>query len=72
MESKEVTSDMHMEEAMTQQKIQKTIEDEDETWRLKSRSLWLKNGDKNTKFFDKKEKDNVYKNNLKDIFLEDG
>jgi len=32
-------------------KRRKLLDDKEATWRLKSRALWLENGDENTKFF---------------------
>jgi hypothetical protein len=45
----------------------KAIQEEETMWRLKSRSLWLKEGDKNTTFFHKQAKMRQWINNIKEI-----
>jgi hypothetical protein len=44
----------------------------EEHWHLKSHNLWLKEGDRNTSFFHKQAKARLSRNNVKEIFLEDG
>jgi hypothetical protein len=39
-----------------------TLRDEEEKWRLNSRSLWLQAGDRNTKFFHRQFKARVWRN----------
>jgi hypothetical protein len=51
---------------------QKILHEEEETWRLKSRSLWLSSGDRNTKFFQRKTKARIWRNKVKEITKEDG
>jgi hypothetical protein len=41
-------------------------------WRLKSRSLWLKEGDRNTSYFHKKERVRLWRNNVKEINTANG
>jgi hypothetical protein len=49
------------------QKHQQVLKVEEANWRLNSRSLWLKQGDKNTKFFRRQAKATVWRNKISDI-----
>jgi len=53
MENAIVTEELLDQEAHLQQCLHKACLVEEENWRLKSRNLWLKAGDKNTAFFHK-------------------
>eukprot|EP00253_Pinus_taeda_P002140 PITA_02140 len=53
MESTIVTEEMIDQETQLQQRYHKACLAEEEYWRLKSRNLWLKVGDRNTGFFHK-------------------
>jgi hypothetical protein len=46
---------------------QKAIKNEESIWRLKFRSLWLKEGDRNTSFFHKQLKAKEIRNNVNEI-----
>jgi len=48
-------------------KLHTTCREEEEYWRKKSRSLWLKDGDKNTSFFHKQEEARKNYNSVKEI-----
>jgi ribonuclease HI/exonuclease III len=52
-ESAEITKEILDREAELQQKYHKACLSEEEYWRQKSRSIWLKAGDRNTSFFHK-------------------
>ena len=54
------------------QQIHRLHHKEEEKWRLKSRNIWLRIGDKNTKFFHKQEKTREMKNNIKKIYNIEG
>lgn len=45
------------------------LKEEEETWRVKSRSTWLQEGDKNTKFFQNQDKTREWKNNIQEIMV---
>jgi len=45
---------------------------EAQNWRLKSRSIWLKTRDRNTKFFHKQAQAWIWRNNVKEITTESG
>lgn len=49
------------------QKIHQLHRGEEEKWRLKSQSVWLKTEDKNTKFFHKQTKSREIRNTIKEI-----
>lgn len=51
MEGLHITPEILNKEAACQRNIHQSIRREEEHWRLKSRSLWLKAGDRNTSFF---------------------
>jgi hypothetical protein len=50
----------------------KILHSEEETWRLKSWSLWLNSRDKNTIFFQRQTKARLWRNNVKEITKEYG
>jgi hypothetical protein len=51
---------------------QKILHSEEETWRLKSQSLWLKSRDRNMIFFQRQTKARLWRNKVKEIIKEDG
>jgi hypothetical protein len=53
IETEMVTETLLNQEKEAQQHLQHTLRREEEHWRLKSRSLWIKVGDSNTSFFHK-------------------
>jgi hypothetical protein len=56
MENEVITHSLLIEEHQNFIEYQKVLHSEEEQWRLKSRSLWLKSGDRNTKIFKDKPK----------------
>ena len=52
--------------------LQKILRQEEEGWRLRSRILWLKGGDRNTKFFQNQCRDRQRWNTLRELKNEDG
>ena len=59
MELSEPTQSMLQEDMQIQTQIHHKVINEEEYWCLKSRSLWLKSGDKNTKFFQNQAKSRI-------------
>jgi hypothetical protein len=51
LESKPISPSLMLEEQATFQKHQQIMKVEEADWRLRSQSIWLKEGDRNTKFF---------------------
>lgn len=71
-ESKEISATDLEKEQATQIKSFCTFRHEEETWRLKSRSLWLKAGDRNTSFFHRKYRAWLSRNHISKITCSDG
>jgi uncharacterized protein YecT (DUF1311 family) len=72
LENKEITLQLQKREIKLQTQYQRALRNEEETWQLKSQSLWLKVSDKNTKFFHNQAKARQSRNNVASITLEDG
>ena len=51
MEQGEVTREILLQEIELEKILQTSLRQEEESWRLQSRNLWLIGGDQNTKFF---------------------
>jgi hypothetical protein len=62
-----VTETLLNQEKEAQQHLQHTLRREEEHWRLKSRSLWIKAGDSNTSFFHKQAQSRRKKNTVTSI-----
>jgi hypothetical protein len=56
MEEGPTTNSLILKEQQDLIDYQKILHEEEETWRLKSRSLWLNLGDRNMKFFQRQTK----------------
>jgi hypothetical protein len=67
MEEAEISSDTLKREEHLQQNFQNACRQEEEYWRQKSRSLWLKSGDRNTSFFHKQAQDRRGYNSISEI-----
>jgi hypothetical protein len=67
IESDLVTEALMNQEKEAQQHLQTTLRREEEHWRLKSRSLWIKAGDSNTSFFHKQAQSRRKKNTVTSI-----
>jgi len=61
-----------LEEKETFHQYQKSLRVEEMTWRLKSRSLWLEAGDRNTTCFHKQARARLWRNNVKEISTPSG
>jgi hypothetical protein len=72
LEENKSLPNLQKEEIDLQCQYQRALRKEEEYWHLKSRSLWLKVGDKNTKYFHNQAKYRQSKNNVANIILEDG
>lgn len=68
----DITDQLQIEELDLQIRYQGDVRREEKLWRLKSRSLWLKDGDRNNKFFHNQAKVRESRNNVSNIGLEDG
>lgn len=72
MENNEVTLDLMQKETNVYQKYIKALKREEEMWRIKSKSLWLQAGDKNTNFFHKHAKARQWRNRVEGITTQRG
>jgi len=72
METFQVTSDLLEEGKKTFQSLQKVLKSEEEHWRLTSKSLWLQDGDRNSKFFHRQAKARIWRNKVSKITNENG
>ena len=72
MENGPITHPLILKEQQNFMDYQKILHKEEETWRLKSRSLWLTSGDRNTKFFQKQTKARIQRKKVKEITKVDG
>jgi hypothetical protein len=67
MEEGNISPDKLEKETDLHRKLHTTCREEEEYWRQKSRSLWLKDGDKNTSFFHKQAEAKKNYNSVKEI-----
>jgi hypothetical protein len=72
LEERQITHELLLKEQQNFMDYQKILHKEEETWRLKSRSLWLTSGDRNTKFFQRQAKARIWRNEVKEITKADG
>jgi hypothetical protein len=72
MEKEAITHSLLIKEHQDFIEYQKIMHTEEEQWRLKSRSLWLKAGDRNTKYFQRQAKARLWRNKVFEITREDG
>ena len=72
MEERETTSSQKDQEQFAQYKTTQYFRKEEEHLRLKSRSLWLKAGDKNTAFFHRQCRARLSQNHISEIITGDG
>jgi hypothetical protein len=56
LETSPISPSLLLDEKQTFNEYHKIMWTEEETWRIKSRSIWLQAGDHNTKFFHRKAK----------------
>ena len=71
LEDSLVTSDLINREAKLQRMYHKACKEEEIYWRVKSRTLWLQAGDKNTSFFHKQAQARKNYNSISEIQMQD-
>jgi ribonuclease HI/exonuclease III len=67
MEAVPITQSLLKQEAENQSNLHKTCRVEEVYWRMKSRALWLQDGDKNTAFFHKHAQSRANYNSIEEI-----
>ena len=72
METCEITKEHFVKEIEMESTLQKILRQEEEGWRLRSRLLWLKGGDQNTKYFQNQCKERQRWNTMRELKAEDG
>lgn len=72
MESLHITPEILNKEVAYRRNIHQAFRREEEYWRLKSCSLWLKAGDRNTSFFHRQYKARLSRNHITEIKNEEG
>jgi len=72
MEIKEITTEVLETETQAQRLVHQSFRKEEEYWRIKSRSLWLKEGDRNTAFFHRQYRARLSRNYIAEIKTADG
>lgn len=72
MDSKEITTELLNQEIKAQSLTYRSFRKEEEYWRIKSRSLWLKAGDRNTAYFHRQYRARLSRNHISEIKTIDG
>ena len=72
MEESNITKEHLVKEIELPKNLQKILRHEEEGWRFRSRILWLKGGDQNTKLFQNQCRDRQRWNTLRELKNEDG
>eukprot|EP00253_Pinus_taeda_P019238 PITA_19238 len=72
MENIDINADLMEKETKAQCSAHHTFRKEEEYWRLKSRSLWLKAGDRNTSYFHRQFRARVIRNHIAEIKTPEG
>jgi exonuclease III len=72
MEHKEITAELLEKEVKEQRMTYQSFRREEEYWRLKSRSLWLKAGDRNTSYFHRQYRARLSRNHIAEIKIGEG
>jgi hypothetical protein len=72
METIDITKTELEKEQAAQCKTYRSFRNEEEYWRLKSRSLWLEAGDRNTSYFHRQFKARLSRNHISEITTNDG
>ena len=67
MENEEITIQLQNEEKLIHQTLTSIIRKEEQFWRIKSKILWLKEGNRNLTFFHNQAKFRIIRNNIQEI-----
>jgi ribonuclease HI/exonuclease III len=71
LEVNQITQDLLLQETELQKQYHKACRDEETHWRMKSRALWLQEGDRNTSFFHKQTQARNNYNSINEIHWQD-